>query len=472
MGNLRPIGSEKLQGMDKINRMIEISRYKENTPSSINESRSTEYSIVLADGNKYQIIKERAGYIIKKAINESENDYIAPMKNRHYYPSYSQAFKRMNLMAKEMNTLFENEQGTSLYNESKKYILKRKSTNEEMGMGEMELDEQEVSATTPAPAPAPVPAPAPTPEELPTPAPEEEEPNFDEMGKDDEDDNEPVTIKVIQKLTGKLAQKIREFNSSEEEDMSGNDVKYVINSVLSSLSLENLNDEDVAEIIDRLEGSEEEGMGQEPGMGEEHGMGEEMPMEPAPEGEMSETMNLGDALTKKIPSAYGANMKKELNMGYDMMDSEEEEDLYDDELHSNEDKFERESREIERIERELNPDAYPKHGSKMKQRSYPHLSHGTFGESKVDKIISKYFNVENSEKSLKEEKQQKLNKEMKDFDKSEIVRLSESIRQEKTAMRFMEKNPRATLVGITNKKNLIFKDGLTESKITPKGEIL
>ena len=155
MGNLRPIGSEKLQGMDKINRMIEISRYKENTPSSINESRSTEYSIVLADGNKYQIIKERAGYIIKKAINESENDYIAPMKNRHYYPSYSQAFKRMNLMAKEMNTLFENEQGTSLYNESKKYILKRKSTNEEMGMGEMELDEQEVSATTPAPAPAP-----------------------------------------------------------------------------------------------------------------------------------------------------------------------------------------------------------------------------------------------------------------------------------------------------------------------------
>jgi hypothetical protein len=28
------------------------------------------------------------------------------------------------------------------------------------------------------------------------------------------------------------------------------------------------------------------------------------------------------------------------------------------------------------------------------------------------------------------------------------------------------------LVGITNKKNLIFKDGLTESKITPKGEIL
>jgi hypothetical protein len=117
MGNLRPIGSEKLQGMDKIRRIIEISRYNENTPNPVNESKSTEYSIDLADGNTYQIVKERAGYIIKKTINESENDYISPMQNRQYFSSYSQAFKRMNLMAKEMNTLFENEEGTSLFNE-------------------------------------------------------------------------------------------------------------------------------------------------------------------------------------------------------------------------------------------------------------------------------------------------------------------------------------------------------------------
>jgi hypothetical protein len=120
MGNLRPIGSEKLEGMDKIKRIIEISRYKENVPNSINESKSTEYSINLADGHKYQIVKEKSGYIIKKSINESENEYIAPMKNRQYYASYSQAFKRMNLIAKELNTLFENENGTSLFNEDKK----------------------------------------------------------------------------------------------------------------------------------------------------------------------------------------------------------------------------------------------------------------------------------------------------------------------------------------------------------------
>ena len=38
MADLKPIGSEKLQGQDKINRILEIARYKENTPSSLNET--------------------------------------------------------------------------------------------------------------------------------------------------------------------------------------------------------------------------------------------------------------------------------------------------------------------------------------------------------------------------------------------------------------------------------------------------
>jgi hypothetical protein len=450
MGNLRPIGSEKLQGMDKIRRIIEISRYNENTPNPVNESKSTEYSIDLADGNRYQIVKERAGYIIKKTINESENDYIAPMQNRQYYPSYSQAFKRINLMAKEFNTLFENEGGTSLFNESKKYILKRKPTNEEM-TNDIELDEQApaVPAPAPAPVPAPAPAPAPAPEALPEPAPEEEEPNFDEMGSDEEDDDEPVTMKVIQKLTGKLAQKIRNFNNSEEEDMIGDDVKYVINSVLSALDLSTLNDDDIDEIMNRLEGSEEDqGMGEEPEMGdEEPSMGDESEMGgeelslPSDGGEMKEVMSLEDALNEKIPSAFASNMKKELNMGYDLM---------------GDDDFEEE---------------YPRHGSKLKQRSYPHLSHGTFGESKIDKIISKYFNI-NEEDEIRKENRKKTLREMNEFDKSEIKRLSETIKQERMALKFMENNPKSSLVGVTNKKNLIFKDGITETKITPNGQIL
>ena len=105
MGGLRPIGSEKLQGMDKIRRIMEIARFNEVLPQSINENKSTEYTIPLADGNTYAIVKERQGYIIKLSLNESITDYVEPMQSRKYYPSYSQALKRLNLMAKEYNGL-------------------------------------------------------------------------------------------------------------------------------------------------------------------------------------------------------------------------------------------------------------------------------------------------------------------------------------------------------------------------------
>ena len=120
MAGIKPIGSEKLEGMDKLRRIMEIARFNENIPQSINETKSTEYKISLADGNTYEIAKERQGYIIKKAINESEADYIDPMQNRKYYSSYSQALKRLNFMTKEINTLYENEEGTPLLGEQKK----------------------------------------------------------------------------------------------------------------------------------------------------------------------------------------------------------------------------------------------------------------------------------------------------------------------------------------------------------------
>ena len=37
MGGLKPIGSEKLEGMDKIRRIMEIARYNENIPNPVNE---------------------------------------------------------------------------------------------------------------------------------------------------------------------------------------------------------------------------------------------------------------------------------------------------------------------------------------------------------------------------------------------------------------------------------------------------
>ena len=85
MSSLKPIGSEKLTGQDKLKRIMEIARYNEVKPSILDENSTTEYSISLSDGTNYEIVKERQGYIIKKTISESETDYIEPMKNRKYY---------------------------------------------------------------------------------------------------------------------------------------------------------------------------------------------------------------------------------------------------------------------------------------------------------------------------------------------------------------------------------------------------
>ena len=63
MADLRPLGSEKLQGTDKINRILEIARYNE--PShNVNENKA-DYTIQLADGNYYSIVNEKNGYIVK-----------------------------------------------------------------------------------------------------------------------------------------------------------------------------------------------------------------------------------------------------------------------------------------------------------------------------------------------------------------------------------------------------------------------
>ena len=129
MSKLKPIGSEKLQGSAKLDRILEIAMYKEVEKSNINESSSNEFGITLPDGKQYFIVKEKSGYIIKKGLNESTLDYIEPMKNRSYYRSYSQALKKLNLITKELNEIYSNHEGLSLFGEQKKYTLKTPRPN-------------------------------------------------------------------------------------------------------------------------------------------------------------------------------------------------------------------------------------------------------------------------------------------------------------------------------------------------------
>lgn len=419
MAGLKPIGSEKLQGMDKINRMLEISRYKENIPKPVNEDKSIEFKKTMADGGEYLIVKEKSGYVIKKSLNENV-DYIEPMKNRRYFSSYSQALKRLNIIEKEVNINEGLEKPTSLFenaaNEATKYILKFGETKEQ------------APAAAPAPAPAPA-APAPAPVAEPTPeAPVDDLPVDDvEMDVDMEDteaapeEEETVTYKTIQKLTGKLAQKIRAFNDDEdkEETMSSKDIKYVINSILSALDLNNLEEEDLEGIINKLEGVEEDGLdGGEEEMDVD--MEVETPAEPEGEmpaeveGEMAEEMDMEDA-ESYVDSLFDMNEEDETE-GVDLMGKMEE------------------------------------------------MIEGMFTESKVDSVLKKYFKTTEGEKMINEEKKSKMINKLKT--------VSESKSQFVTSQKLISKYPNTKLVGKTVNKNLVFESNNKQIKITKDGQIL
>ena len=394
MADLKPLGSEKLTGQDKLKRIMEIARFNEVIPSNINETARSEYSISLADGNKYEIVKERQGYIIKKTISESETDYIEPMKNRKYYSSYSQAFKRLNLVAGELNRINENEEEVSLYGEQKRFTLKTPKPAAEP----MPAPAAEVPAVPPA-----VPAPA-----LP-PSPNAEMPAGDELGMDmgmapdaevdidatmdvespEMGDTEQVTFKTIQKLTGKLTQKIRTLDA--DQGMTSEDIKYVINMVLSSLELKTLTEEDREDILSKFD---------------------------------DESEDLG-----------GDDMD-----GLDMTDDSEVEDI------------------------QADMDV-PIEGYEMEEGGYGNgaIFDSIFGESTVDKVISKYFEI--TKKEILESKEKRSPKKQM----QEVIRLSETVEQELSAKKFLEENSTAKIVGVTNKKNLVFENKGKQVKISPEG---
>ncbi len=430
MADLKPIGSEKLTGLDKINRIMEIARFKETAPKTINENATSEYSISLADGNNYQIVKERQGYIIKKTISESETDYIEPMKNRKYYSSYSQALKRLNLVAGELNRVNENEEGVSLYGEQKKFTLKTpKPAAPEMPAG------------PPAELPAAPPA-VPSPELPPAPGGDMggEEMPMDDMGGEEMGDEEvdvnvdteeggnedQVTFKTIQKLTGKLTQKIRTLDN--EEGMTSEDVKYVINMVLSALDLTSLSEEDKEDIMNKFEEDETEDYGQEDDMD-----GEDM---------------TDDTEVEDIDAEMDVEMPAEgYELGEDYDDSRYDED-YDEDYDFNDKK------------------GYSDHGA---------IFDSIFGESQVDKVISKYFEVSKKEIREHKEKQVQRTLQKKSVVKNimeSVTKMTETIEQELAAEKFVNENINSKFIGVTNKKNLVFETKTGQVKITPNGEIL
>ena len=91
-----------------------------------------------------------------------------------------------------------------------------------------------------------------------------------------------------------------------------------------------------------------------------------------------------------------------------------------------------------------------------------------FGESKVDKVISKYFEV--TKKEIREGKEKQVQKTLNK--KTQVKQLMESvskmtttIEQELSAEKFLKENANSNFVGITNKKNLVLKPPKEISKM-------
>jgi hypothetical protein len=259
MGELKPIGSEKLAGDAKLKRILELTYYQ-----SSSESKKSPVIVKETKTGVYGIVKEKDGYYVKKGLNESSLDYIGGlfMKNKNRFSSYGEAFKKADFLAEQ-----------ELLVEATKYVLKTKKSEPQA--------EAPVAKPTNEP---PIPAAAPGDETPP--------PDFNEMPSSPEDElggeetpapeGEEDYLKVIQKLSGKLGEKLRTY----EEKLKSEDIKYVLKMVISAINLDTLEETDKEEVLDLLEPDETE----ESAPGSE----EEIPSEPtdttpSPGDELGET---------------------------------------------------------------------------------------------------------------------------------------------------------------------------------------
>jgi cell division protein ZapA (FtsZ GTPase activity inhibitor) len=269
-------------------------------------------------------------------------------------------------------------------------------------------------------------------------------------------EEEEITFKTIQKLTGKLGQKIRMMNDSV--GMTSEDVKYVINSLLSALDLSKLDEE------------EQEDVDMDVDM--------DMDMEEPIEGEMEEGM-------------YGSFKNDEwydekdrpYTGGFDFDFDEEEFDEFEPMMkkHSNNAMFQK-GPEGERMFNAYKEKFGPmkvrvkRMGSEMSEEDKvnSHVSKimdEIFSESKVDKVLSSYFVVNENEQKTKSKKLVE-SKQQKSQVMNQIKKLSETYEQELASEFILKENNNFKFVGKTNKNNLIFEHNGEQIKVSPKGEVL
>ncbi len=294
MADLKPLGSEKLNGDDKLKRILELTYY--NNSNKKETSSKAELVKESKTGGVYGIVKEKDAYYVKRGLNEQSLDYIGGMfmKNKNKFSSYAEAYKRLELL-----------KGQEELQEATKYVLKSNSAKTEAPMAEPEMGA--------LPAPDAAPAPGDMGGEMP--APDAEMPAPDAEGESKRSDY----MAEAQKYAGKLGQELRDL----KEKMESDDIKYILNMIISAVDLDKLEDEDIEEIGKKFEREEEED-GEDVGSDEEMPVpDEEVPAEEPASDDLGETM---DALERFISTPIEGDVDEVDLSNY--MDSEVNEDEF------------------------------------------------------------------------------------------------------------------------------------------------
>lgn len=331
------VNPKTLKGQDKVNRMLDLMG-KMNT---LNESKSfSELELIKKgpNGIVYGIVRENHDYFIKtsnkpygKFLSE-DFQYIGGLQNKgtEKYHSYAEALKHLNIKFDMLNESYGIEYNVNIFESDGNaiaggagfgFVLEK----EEEIILDNQIEEEKKVLKVDAPASAtPAAAPAAS-----TEAPVEDDVEDDEFGFSDEDaedlsDDEGDTLggdeetettgdegtedlgddeitKKIQKLTGKIGQMLR-----DSEDVDPKLEKYVINSIISALHLDEMDENDKEDIISKFEGEEEEDSF---GGDEETEEGEEESTE-APEEGSEESTEAPKEVTDELSESRGVIFSK------------------------------------------------------------------------------------------------------------------------------------------------------------------
>ena len=260
---IKPTG---LKGGDKIQRiqslMSKLNPLNESTTNS-----SLEHVKYGPDGIAYAIVRENHTYFIKTSDKIGGNlisedfEYVGGLQNKmsESHRSYEDALRHLNMKFKDLNESYNIRENINLFKSDFLFETSNKKMNNEqedttyklkVDSGEETEEPMDMGADVPTEAPmsndtnmsADMP-----PMDMPADTETPEETEVSDEGEDTGD-----LEKDIQRLTGKIGQKMRELEEPDPELE-----KYVINSIMSALDIDSMDEDFKEDLISKLEGDEE-----------------------------------------------------------------------------------------------------------------------------------------------------------------------------------------------------------------------